>query len=481
MAIKYNSKKIIPAPFVNFGKSYQTAQDGTIVGSVFNFTLEGWLVPTKGSPTSSGTFWTAAGSPSDETIVSDNLMSSIIRKQEALRELFSIEGKTFQVDGWDGKDYLICNPRVKGPIRFPAGNPTSWANKCQYQIDLEADAVYLYDTTETGIRVIEDQGLVSGFKIESAEESWNIESQDENVPLFRLSHQISAKGKRFYGTGGNLVQPAWENARDYVLPKLGLDSDKLYASGVLNLTGYSGYNYIRTQNISELGGTFGVTESWIAFAPDTSGYHAYEEFDINVRRSEEGLTTVGVQGKVIGLEVRNNNTRGGIESSKYYNASGKFVSISPLLLSRAQNYGKTQLHSVALSTSIGHNPQNGIITYNYEFNNRPTANISGAISESIVLSWDNPSDVFAELTVLGRPWGPVLQSIGTVTSAKKTVTIEAVMSGKTQSYTPTMPSTNSLINSYAPSASGVFVNRDIENWDENRGRFSRTKSWTFSN
>src|SRR3990167_679805 len=99
MSIKYNSKKIIPAPFVNFSKTYNTAQDGTIVGSIFNFTLEGWLIPTKGSPTSSGTFWTDVGSPADETVATDDLMSSIIRKQEALRDLFSVEGKTFQVDG----------------------------------------------------------------------------------------------------------------------------------------------------------------------------------------------------------------------------------------------------------------------------------------------------------------------------------------------------------------------------------------------
>lgn len=474
MAISYAGAKLIPSPFLSLTKSYNTSADGTRVGSIFNIVIDGTILPTKGSPLSDGSFWMASGYPSDESVSADGMMSSLIRKQEGIRSLFSNEGQDFKVDGWDGFDYLKCNPRIKN-IEFPKGGPISWNYKGEYRVTLEADVIYLY----SGTNVTEDTGIVSGFKIESADESWNLENTDENVPLYRLSHQVNAKGKRFYDSTGALVQPAWQNARDYVISKLGIDYNQLLSGVALTLSGYSAFNYLRSQNTSVLGGTFGVTETWIAYKT-VSGYKAHEDFDVNIRIDETDLTTVSVQGRIQGMQERDNANYNNIISSKWDNASGKyFLETQPAILNRAQTYAGITLNPNPVNQTIGLNQLQGTVNYNIEYNNRPTASISGARSESIALSWSYPRDIFAELAVLNRTAGPVLQSIQTTSATTQTLNIEAVMPAKTQSYTPAMPNTASIVASYVPSATWVFKSNDTESWDQNHGRYSRQVVWTY--
>lgn len=81
------------------------------------------------------------------------------------------------------------------------------------------------------------------------------------------------------------------------------------------------------------------------------------------------------------------------------------------------------LNIIPVSTSEGHDPRKGIITYNYEFNNKFTI-VSGAISETITMDDTGPNDVFAEVFVIGRRLGPILQSLNAKTSSKRTVNIE---------------------------------------------------------
>jgi len=83
------------------------------------------------------------------------------------------------------------------------------------------------------------------------------------------------------------------------------------------------------------------------------------------------------------------------------------------------------LSTIPVSTTEGHDPRKGTISYSYEYNNR-LALISGVISENINISNDAPSDVVSETNVIGRARGPILQKTGT-TSTRKTVSIEVVV------------------------------------------------------
>lgn len=82
-----------------------------------------------------------------------------------------------------------------------------------------------------------------------------------------------------------------------------------------------------------------------------------------------------------------------------------------------------QLNIIPISTSESHNIRKGSVGYTYQFNNK--ANIAtGVISSNITIDTTFPNDVFAESFVLGRQLGPVLQDLGTITSAKKSINIE---------------------------------------------------------
>jgi len=151
-----------------------------------------------------------------------------------------------------------------------------------------------------------------------------------------------------------------------------------------------------------------------------------------------------------------------------------------LLHNRAQIYSNNTLHPLPVNRTLGLNERTGLITYNYEYNNRPAPSLAGVITENITLSWDLPNDYFAELVPFGRTTGPILQAIGTQTSSKLNVTIEALTSGTTQVYTAVKPDSNAIISGYVPSATWVFKNRDNETWSPLTGRYSRSIGWTYS-
>jgi hypothetical protein len=54
----------------------------------------------------------------------------------------------------------------------------------------------------------------------------------------------------------------------------------------------------------------------------------------------------------------------------------------------------------------------GTVTYRYEFDDRPAPYTPGAVSEVVTVTNHGAADVFAQVPVLGRPYGPVLQSLG---------------------------------------------------------------------
>lgn len=474
--ITYDGKSISPAPFISYNKTYATSADGTIVGSAFQITLEGKFLPHKGSPTASGTLWLEDTSFPDETVTVDGYMSALLRKQEALRSLFSNEGKTLKINGWDGGQPFTCNPRLKTPIDFPrGGGQTSWANIADYRVVLESDVLYF------GNGSIEDGGDVNNYKIESAESNWNLEPENYDLGTYRLTHQITAKGKRFYSSSGTLDKLAWENARDYALNAITLAHDNQFvsATGVLNNEHLGTYNIVRSQSVNELGGTFTATVTALCFAA-LGNAPATDEFEVNAREDMNGYVTVGLQGKIGGLRL-SNLTTDAQASGKYQNAVAKYNSISSSFLARASGYAGYTLHGTPLSTVVGRNPITGVITYNYEYDNRPSTTVSGALSESVQINFQYVSDLFAELPVLGRASGPILQSIQTTTSSKKSIAIEIVMPAKTQTYTPAVPDVNSLISGHIPSATWVFISQNNDSWDANKGRYSRNVTWTYGN
>jgi hypothetical protein len=174
------------------------------------------------------------------------------------------------------------------------------------------------------------------------------------------------------------------------------------------------------------------------------------------------------------------------------------------------------LSPIPVSTSEGHDPLNGTISYSYEFNNKYKA-ISGVISENINISYDAPADNISETPILGRYLGPLIQSIGR-SNPRKTVSVDVIVQppinneGMLMSNwvsTGSTPTNNcpvgvptelrrqiaELIKGNEPFSyrnplifgtsqrsnqpGSVYVQSDQESWNPTEGRYSRTVSWTY--
>lgn len=468
MPVLYNSKKITPAPQVTIRKEFIKTPDGTTIGTTFVLTINGEIVAHKGSPNSSGTFWTSSGYPPDESLAADSFHTAILRKQEALRDLFSEEGHSFECQPWDGAAPIKCNPRVIN-VDLPEGQ---WVQTAPYTIVLEADILYVNGQAQG-----EDDGDIVNYKVASATNEWNIEPADDIGRSYRLTHSLSAVGKRFYDETGTLVQQAWENARDYVLDKiqLGLVPARMEAPEVLDLT-HEAFNRISTQHVNELAGEFSVTETWLTFDPD-GGANAIDEYEVNTREDIQSgsLSTVSITGTIRGLDDGTD--------TRYTNAQTKLASIQSTMFSRAETISGLTLNPVPLAKQIGRNDITGVITYTYEYDNRPTNNISGSLSEIITIENKYPNDVFAIIPILGRAAGPIIQDIGTVTNYETTVTLEAVMPASLISavnHNPPLKATVDLLmlSTLKPSATARKA-QDSDSWSAKTGRFTRRVTWVY--
>lgn len=480
--VSYDNCRLIPGPLVGISKSYQTTGDGTKIGSLFNITVNGVICADKGSPTSSGTLWTLGGYPPDEVIDSDSRLGSILRKQEAIRDLFSVDGLSFEVQSADGSQPLKCNPRVLN-IDFAQD---IWFHRCDYTITLEADRVSIFG---------EPQGEDNFDNlISSAEESWSFETDENRYGSFdfestyRLTHTLSAQGKRYYKEDGSLLQESWKNAKDWVLDRVGIDQYFVTQSGVANLPDYyKGYNHIRTSQTDELTGSFNLTESWVL-----SSGTAVEDFDISIQTSvSDPLKRVTVNGNITGFDER--LTDMSLSSSRIDNAEDKWSSVQNLIYTRAKNYAGFDLNPVVLSSTVGKNPITGTINYGYEYDNRPPNNLTGAISESISVndSWD--VDIFASITVPGRTVGPVLQPINTKREKTRSLNLEVVFdpsvagSGNAASrfvdnHPKNLPTQSgdiqSLVDAIKPNGTQVFLSEQNDSWD-GTSRYSLQISWVY--
>lgn len=459
MPVIYDGKKIIPAPFMSIRKDTLAAGNGMErLGGTISIVLKGKLTVAKGSPNSEGTFWTASDYPPDEVITNDERLASILAKQAALRGLFSTDGKTFEVQPYDGSQPTKFNPRIKS-VEFAEGN---WVETCDYTVTMEAD-----DPTEAGDYILD------------ASEEWNIEPSDDRVVSYRLTHSCSATGKKRFDENGDVVATGWENARLYVLNKigLGLSAARMAAPDVLDADALQAFNYVRTQQLNEYAGTFQVTETWLCYDPNGVA-PAIEEFTVTTRTDDGGRTSVNIEGQLQGLEVRNNTHA--LVSTRYANALSKYGSTTaPNMLARAQNLSGVLLNPVTLSTQVGVNQTTGVISFSAEYNDRPLPDVIGARSQSITVSNNNAADVFATIPVLGRALGPVLQDIGTVTAKKRSINIEIVMPAMSVVYTPSAPNTDGIIGSLMPVADQVFTDQDEESWNPYTGRYTRTTSFTW--
>lgn len=296
------------------------------------------------------------------------------------------------------------------------------------------------------------------------------------------------------------------------------------------------YNHTKTVNFSITDGSYETTDSWLAIPCGiyfTEEYTIESSTDerfvrtVAIQGSVNGLsvpqfdnmeyaTGLPNTGSSIGkLGLKDQYNRGGLNGSssdfghfntntvndtKYANALSGFIkNVKPFLYERSclavntfdrtqdynpsttittQNPGnpafrkERRLNYIPVSTSEGHDPLKGIISYNYQYNNK-TKIFSGVIAEAVDISVNGPGDVVNEAFVLGRPLGPVLQSLNTKTATTKNVSIEL---------TVVPPSTSKgflLDNTDCPLYTGGNLFKQVEDLVEGLKPFGEVKSSVF--
>jgi hypothetical protein len=408
---------------------------------------------------------------------------------------------------------------------------------------------------------IEDAVAQSGF-IDDYSESWSIEVDEgkgttntatvynptngdiSSVRAYRLTRNITATGRTMYYDNSSVIKrkEAWEQARNYVYKSILKDTDTnplnnstgyeqfpeytlgpYFGSGFLNIAKdyWGGYNHLRTESIDVTAGTFTLNDTWLL-----SSGSSYEDYRMSLSKgSDNALHKIGIDGTIKGLSSQSAggklyggsntttpiNLGGGNVNTQYQNALNKWHQVSNTgqygpnchLFKRASSIFHQGLNHVPLSVTLGTNEFTGEITYNIEYDTRPSNIVAGTLSENINYSDTYPGDVFAIIPVIGRQTGPVLQYIGGRTEYQRNLSIDLVMDkyyasgngtlkdrirqfsvlSKPSLNEPFKSQINSIIHAYSPiNEAGIrkyFVSPPTESWDANSGRYSLQINWTY--
>lgn len=537
-----NGKYIRPTPLISITQNPIKNKMGQM-GSSYDITLTGTII--------TGVIHIDDGStPKDEyddPIPTGNSLQEklpeILSRQNELREYFSRDGLYIEILDIEGNSPQLSFYAKVNSVNFEEG---IYVDICRYTISLTAD--YLIDkqnkvtidgiTQSSGVdlpvsgrKEIQDIFSGSGL-IEDFNDTWSIETDESNgsvvggkfIPRsYRLTRSMTATGKNIYGfPSDSPLSPqrkeAWQHAQDFIKSHIdpsggiyGSTFDDILGSGFLGIpSGFSGFNHVRSENLDKAAGTYSVSDTYIL---SPSGEKALESYNLSVQSGRDNpFTKVSIDGNIKGLspldasgylvsgtDVLKTETPYDYAFKKYIDItnSGQF-GVGCDVYKRADNSVASKLNAQPNSISLGINKVNGEITYNLEFDNRPTNYFSGVLSESINVNDTYPGDVFAVIPVIGRATGPVLQYIGGRTEYKRDVNIEILIDytdigydNDRKSFMLTKPSLNEpirsqlnmLIYDLSPATeTGIrkyFLNPPAESWSPKEGRYTLSLSWVY--
>ena len=377
---------LTPAPFVSIDKNYDRSGNGQILGVTYTITLNGTLVPDRGSPSTHADASNGFLTDSADKIINDHVhahaYTDILKKQQLLRKLFSKvnDGGELAITApFTGEATIKCNPTIVS-VTFPEQAPGNIYVQ-PYTVVLES-----YSLQGAGVNDPDDMTLQGHELVSAAGENWEISEDNEQVflnhdpdtggflalgkfslgtfPTYKVSHTISATGKRRFKGGGaqgytperfgrdglaedpkdgffnklhgdygdaggnELDGESWSQARDFCRKKLMFGphimegDDSLYGRQVdlslyganipyditgdnklrgKTITKYTVYNYEKTQSIGEMDGTFSVTETF-----DLLPQHTLAVETMQFTRggdSGHGKTAITINGTIQGVRL----------------------------------------------------------------------------------------------------------------------------------------------------------------------------------
>lgn len=505
-----------PVPSISISKDFQRDAAGKIFGASLNINLEGQIYSSSG----------------------DRGFLHLTSRESGLRSVFSRDGQFFSLACVNQPPTLSGNAKV---VRYNAEKTDNrWINTIDYSIDLQIES---YEK-QSGI-----------FLVSSVQDSYNLEplddiaysnldygmsaigmrnlclgSRSKEYPSYRVTRTLSAVGKFVPSGNATSGMSAVENAKEWVRNQI---QNGTSFTGII--TGLKLYNFVRSINMSETEGAFGITDTWIAVS--ATGIPYTESFTIESSLDAALERTVVVNGTVQGLENFPTGEiytypyiTGGVsgtltdvmsgarllnKGSKFDNAISGYSGIKNCMYQRASafvpiwstnptapapgdcscsgfnfvstfNRQENTLNPIPISITEGFRPSEGVITYSWSYNNRPRPTISGIISENLTIDDNFGTPQFASIFVLGRRLGPVLQNLGTLGPSSRTVTYEVVMPKPSSLRNLVFPvsvynSVTGLVDTLNPQTLfgniAVVERTNTENWVPTEGRFVKIRSW----
>lgn len=380
MSMRINDKPLIPAPFVNVTKNVGFTQDGRTLSSNYQITLNGTLLPNRGSPNSKGWHY-GTGEPDSESYTTDaDKFDSILAKQECLREAFQVPGAEFS---WSSPESfnIECYPALKS-INF---TPGTWVTKSDYTIVLETDALNRYNTSE----IEECIALgASGLNLSDITDDWSIKERPDVSGVYDISRNVSASARVAYTTGSVQGTEPWMNARTWVQARL--TSDPLPSGlSIFSLTNGTLYNKTQEEDINESNGFYSIRENYV--------YSHNNYFETrNVSRTTEynqtsnsgaDVINITVNGTINGLDVEDDLVAKLANARTYWNSIKSGLGLSVGACNQATNISTTEDETdgsisynasfINNSGSIFSNTYN--VSINYNENAYPNVQIQGRI------------------------------------------------------------------------------------------------------
>ena len=498
--MQYGKYTFTPIPLISMGKEITRTPAGLTLSEVNSMTLQGTLT----------TYPTGAGSISD-----------IVKLQDDLKEAFAPTGLGAELIVRCGESELIAIRPVVKSINFAEG---TWVDRSDYTIELE------YYASGDSAPVDQVRDFSETFSIEKSDQNcYSITWLDDDNPAgattdaapeaFTVTHSISAVGVPEFD-GGGIKKQAHVAASGFIKERVGYNA--LMEAGILQNTslGFEAqdgsnagkpivFNQSRSVQIDKNAGSYSVTDTYTLY-PDSQNFAsgvntlgAHDAWNADVSKTtDSSLVTVSLAGTITGSASGTFGGAAGYSAAKckYENAADYFAEfdLEAASFQRARYFADAAVdRDIAInrnpvSTSIGHNPSQGTISYSFVFDTRPSGCLENALKSEIQISETKPNDVYAELTVLGRTSGPVLQSMGTITSSKRDVSLDATMpvgiiDCACTGVVDTSPSADAqtLMEQYRPDNCGIdcltiFKHTDTENWNPTTGKYSRQMGWTYT-
>ncbi len=350
MPLLIGTKKLIPAPILNIQRNVKFAADGSPINTDYSITLNGTLLPNRGSPRSDG-FWMSAGDPDNESNITDaDRFNSIIKKQSLLRDALAVTGYklTYSAPGYPTVEFY---PTLNS-ITFDQG---PWVVNSTYQISLTAPNLI---TDSISDQAVWDSGYLN-YNLSSIGDSYSVKEREDNTNVLEITRTTNAVSTftTSYSTGNE----PWKLARTWVSNRI---ASVPFNSGLvglgITLTTPSGYNLVEEESVDAFAGSYSRSQRFT--------FHSNNYLETRrISRSFEpallgdlgpGIERISVEGSIVGYDP-NNNVTGKMNAARAY-----YSGIFPVLGTLVGALGS------AVTRTVNEDVNNGTINYISNFINQ---------------------------------------------------------------------------------------------------------------